>query len=89
MTYHQLTQDERYQIYAFRKADSSIRAIADELGRSPSTISRELQRNVNRRGYRPQMAHRLARQRAHCTRLIITLADRARTTQGQPESLHR
>jgi IS30 family transposase len=68
MAYHHLTQEERYQIYAFRKAGFTIRAIADELGRSPSTISRELQRNVNRRGYRPQLAHRLARQRAHYTR---------------------
>ena len=48
MAYHHLTQEERYQIYAFRKAGFTIRAIAYELGRSPSTISRELQRNVNR-----------------------------------------
>ena len=39
-----LTQDERYQIHALRRADLGIRAIALQLGRAPSTISRELQR---------------------------------------------
>jgi len=55
MAYHHLTQEERYQIYAFRKAAFSIRAIADQLGRAPSTVSRELRRNINRRGYRPNI----------------------------------
>ena len=39
-----LTQDERYQIHALRRADFGIRAIALQLARAPSTISRELQR---------------------------------------------
>ncbi|TWG07589.1 IS30 family transposase [Saccharopolyspora dendranthemae] len=42
----------------------SIRQIATELRRSPSTISRELRRNtVSTRGYLPQTAHRLSVQR--------------------------
>ena len=40
--YTQLTRDERYQIYALRKAGHSQKEIAEVLGRSPSTISREL-----------------------------------------------
>lgn len=64
MAYRHLTQSERYQIYAFRKADFSIRHTAAELGRSPSTISRERGRNRSRRGYRPGKAQQLARHRA-------------------------
>lgn len=67
MAYRHLTREERYQIYAYRKADFSMNDIAAELGRSPSTISRELRRNRGRRGYRPRKAHQLARRRAcHC-----------------------
>lgn len=68
MAYHHLTQEERYQIYAFRKANFSIRQTAEQLGRDPSTISRELHRNINRRGYRPKMAHHLASARARQAR---------------------
>lgn len=45
MGYHQLTQDERYTIARMRSRRHSMREIACCLGRSPSTISRELQRN--------------------------------------------
>jgi IS30 family transposase len=75
MSYHHLTQLERYQIYAFLKADFSIRHIATELVRSPSTISRELRRNRNLRGYRPKMAQRLADQRAVSSRLRFRIAE--------------
>ena len=53
MAYQHLTQKERYQIYAYRKAGFSKSHIAAEIGRSPSTIGRELRRNRGRRGYRP------------------------------------
>jgi len=68
MTYHHLTQEERYQIYAFRRANFSIRQIAEQLGRHPSTICRELRRNIHRKGYRPKMAHHLAGARAQQAR---------------------
>ena len=56
-----LSQDERVEIADLRRAGLSMRAIADRLGRSPSTISRELRRNtVADRGYRPFDAHRRA-----------------------------
>jgi len=73
MAYQQLTQDQRYQIYAFLKAGFSRSYIAGELGVDKSTISRELQRNRGGRGYRPKQAHQLARARckakANATRI--------------------
>jgi len=62
-SYTQLTQDERYQIYAFLKAGFSQTAIAVEIGVHKSTVSRELSRNRGQRGYRPQQAHRKAVER--------------------------
>ena len=52
MSYTHLSLGERYQIYALRGAQHSIKFIAGALGRSPSTISRELRRNKSLRGYR-------------------------------------
>src|SRR5205085_1381641 len=60
MAYQQLTQDQRYQIYAFLKAGFSQAGIARELRVDPSTISRELKRNRGQRGYRPKQAQHLA-----------------------------
>ncbi len=51
--YSQLTQEQRYQIYAFLKADFSLSAIAKEIVVHKSTISRELKRNKGKKGYRP------------------------------------
>lgn len=73
MKYHQLTENERYQIYALNKAGHKQQDIARLLQRSPSTISRELQRNKGLRGYRPGQAQRLSdnrRNRAHKARKI-------------------
>ena len=61
--YTQLTRDERYRIYALRKAGHSQKEIAEVLRRNPSTISRELGRNKGLKGYRPEQAHRLAQNR--------------------------
>lgn len=65
MNYHQLSDDERYQIGAMRLRKFSLRAIARELGRSPSTISREIRRNayVTDGGYRALYAGSKARER--------------------------
>ena len=41
-----LSQDERFLIADLQREGASIRAIAAELGRAPSTISRELRRNT-------------------------------------------
>ena len=42
MSYKQLTEMERHQIRSFLKAGYTQKAIAQELGRNPGTISREL-----------------------------------------------
>jgi IS30 family transposase len=59
-TYTQLTQEQRYQIYALLKMGHSRTEIAGVIGVHPSSISRELKRNHGRRGYRPKQAHALA-----------------------------
>ena len=59
-----LSEDERIQIADLKLAGASVRAIARALGRSPSTVSRELRRNASPGGdYRPHAAHRRARVR--------------------------
>lgn len=63
MTYQQLTLEERTMIYGFCKVDYSISKIAKELGRNKSTISREIQRNTGKRGYRPRQADEMAIER--------------------------
>ena len=60
MSYMQLTQEERYQIYALKKAGHDQATIAGIIDRNPGTISRELRRNRGLKGYRPQQAHNLA-----------------------------
>lgn len=56
---------EREEIALARAAGESMRSIAARLGRSPSTISRELARNGDRAGrYRASSAHALAYERA-------------------------
>jgi transposase, IS30 family len=56
---------EREEIALGRAAGESMRSIAKRLGRSPSTISRELRRNREHGGrYRARIAHALAYDRA-------------------------
>ena len=67
-TYEHLTLDERIELYRMRQQGQSLRTIAEVLGRSPSTISRELGRNSQTTkswsgGYEPARADRLANRR--------------------------
>lgn len=55
-----LTMSEREEISRGIVAGRSIRSIASELGRAPSTISRELCRNGGRRRYRAKTADKAA-----------------------------
>ncbi|MFR9727559.1 IS30 family transposase [Streptomyces sp. MS19] len=62
-----LSEEERIRIADLRREKRSIRSIAAELGRSPSTISREIRRNSNTNlkpshpgYYRPFAAHQRA-----------------------------
>jgi len=59
-----LTLAEREEISRGIAAGYSIRAIAAELGRAPSTVSREIRRNSGRRRYRANQADETAWQRA-------------------------
>jgi len=59
-TYTQLTQGQRYQIYALLKMGHRRTEIAGVIGVHKATVSRELKRNHGRRGYRPKQAHALA-----------------------------
>jgi IS30 family transposase len=71
MTYHQLTQEERYAITAQLMCGRSQAQIARLLGRAPSTISRELHRNATHHDgkYRAQKAHSYAvARRRRCRR---------------------
>ena len=57
-----LSGQERVRIADLRQAGHGVRAIAEQTGRSPSTISRELRRNQDPDSgqYRPFTAHKLA-----------------------------
>jgi IS30 family transposase len=59
-----LTIEEREEISRGLAADASMRSIARWLGRSPSTVCREINRNGGRRHYRAQAADRAADRRA-------------------------
>ncbi|MDT5319804.1 MAG: transposase, family [Mycobacterium sp.] len=59
-----LSLAERTTIADLHRADVSVRAIAEELGRAASTVSRELRRNVDDQGrYLPATAERLTVER--------------------------
>jgi transposase, IS30 family len=69
--YHQLSPEERYTIARCRAHRWSTRAIAFVLGRSASTISRELRRNAKDYdgNYRAELAHSYAvARRRRCRR---------------------
>ena len=55
-TFQQLTYEQRCQISVLNNSKSSQRQIAELVGVSQSTISRELKRNTGERGYRYKQA---------------------------------
>lgn len=60
-----LSREERYELARLRECGLGVRAVAERMGRSPSTVSRELARNADPRtgAYQPERAHRLAWER--------------------------
>lgn len=65
MSYKQLTQQQRYQLYRMNHMDLKQKHMAQILEVSASTISRELKRNVGKRGTYLKQAHQLARKRRY------------------------
>ena len=65
MKYKQLTSEQRYYIYLERQKGSTQKTIAEAIGVSESTVSRELRRNSEKNGgYNFKKAH----ERAMCRR---------------------
>ena len=85
MTYHQLTQEERYLITAQRMCGQSPAQIARLLGRHRSTITRELRRNATHHDglYRAEKAHSyaVARRRRCRRRARFSATDLARVAR--------
>lgn len=63
MRYKHLSLAERYYIQVEWKKKVSQNKIAEAIGRSQSTISRELKRNRGKKGYRHKQADRFAHER--------------------------
>ncbi len=94
MKYHRLTQQERYQIYALLKEGLSLSAIAKNIGKDKSTISRELQRNTGQKGYRPKQANELSLTRiaakikpTHLTAIQINYMEEKIQLKWSPEQI--
>ena len=64
MAYRRVTETERNLIRLWRQAGYGQREIARRLGRSASTICREIARNTGGNAYQPRQAHRMAQERA-------------------------
>ena len=62
--YNQITMEERCEIARLRSSGYSIRQIATDLDRSPSTVAREMRRNGSKQsGYKPAYADQQSRAR--------------------------
>lgn len=93
--YRQLTQEERYQISALNELGYGPTAIGRRLERSPSTISRELKRNVGLKGYDGATAQRLSNKRRReaskshkrIPELIDWIESRLREEEWSPEQI--
>ena len=67
-TYDQIKESERHAIALGLQQKQSIRAIARALGRSPSTISREIHRNAGGHGYASKYAQQRSDRRRRFAR---------------------
>ena len=74
---HALTLAEREEISRGIARDLSLRAIAARLGRAPSTISREVNRNGGLQRYRASQADQAAWDRAHRPKPCKLILNRA------------
>ena len=93
-TYHPLTEHQRYQMYALKKAGHDQQRIAATLEMSPSTICQEFRRNQEPCGYRPGQAHHKAlarrRHKAKATKMTPAVIERIEADlrqQWSPEQI--
>lgn len=91
-----LTQEERETISRELAKQQSLRDIAQQLGRSPSTISREVKRNGGRTRYRANTADAAAWQRAKRPKrcklaeqpnLVQIISEKLQTEQWSPQQI--
>lgn len=75
MSYKHLSLEERHYIELSMKNEKTLTVIAAELGRSQSTISREVRRNRGQRGYRHKQANCMAQERHAIKEKSIKLTD--------------
>jgi IS30 family transposase len=75
MSYTQLTEGQRYQIYSLKGIGLTQKDIAKHVNVHPSTISRELMRNTGQRGYRPMQANEKAIERRHTAEKACRMTD--------------
>ena len=73
--YKQLTYEQRCQIEVLNKSGLSQKKIAESVGTSQSTISRELRRNRGDRGYRHKQAQSKADKRRSEAAKVIKMTD--------------
>ena len=76
--YIQLIQEERYHISVLCKEGYSKADTARKVNRHISTISRELNRNTGKKGYRPKQAQEKALKRRYTSRKAIKFTDKVR-----------
>ena len=99
-TYSQLSYEQRYpvergrlcQISILNKMDFSQQMMAETIGVSQSTVSRELRRNTGQRGYREKQAQNLSDKRGQYARKptkmtpgMVTLIALKREEKWSPE----
>jgi IS30 family transposase len=76
--YTHLSQEERALISHYHDNGASVRAMSRALGRSPSTISRELERNANALNYKAETASK----RYLARRARVSLLDKDASLRG-------
>ncbi|WP_392419727.1 IS30 family transposase [Capnocytophaga canis] len=96
MKYKHLTLEQRYEIKAYLKCNKSQKFIAQQMGVSTSTISRELKRNkLKRGGYNPQNAQeqanirkeRFAVNRKFTPKVAAFVEEKIRREQWSPQQI--
>ena len=86
--YTHLTEHERYHIYLMNQQHCTLTEIAKAMGRSRSTISREIKRNTEGNGYRYKQAHRFAQTRHQQKPKHIKLNDELKLRLGELAAPH-